>query len=583
MEPIFYEVDLSHRGQHLVDVTMVVPADVAAGARVVVSTWTPGSYVERDYVHHLQGIGGADEDGRALQLVPADTTSWRIPDTLSGSAAVHVEWYANDLTVRTNHVDDHHALLVGAATFPWVEGAEDRRHVVRIRRPDPGRVWSLLPDGLEPDTYVAGDRDHLVDAAFEVGDFPAVEFDVAGVPHRWVHATHAGVVDLDRVARDVTAISEQAVAVFGDGLPMERFTFLCVGSDTAAGAGGLEHRDGAVLMLPALTDATSKGVQRSRSLIAHEYFHAWNVKRLVPAELVEPSLDRPTPTTSLWVAEGWTSHYDELLPTRAGLWTPRELLDRLVEEHHTVRTSPGVTRQPLVDASFHAWTGLYVRDENSVNAGTNYYGHGAVVAACLDLLVRAEDPGGDGLDQVLRLLWSRFGDTGKGYGHHDVVRALCDAAGRDLSEFVATYVESATPPPLPDLLGTVGLRMVAPEQDPPPPRLGVTTDDDDRGIRVTAVLRGGPAWTAGVTGNDRLIAVDDVLVARGELETHLRARNPGDVVELALGREGRLVRARVTLGEPQPRHRIQPLDDPTETQRTAYARWLGHPLGELGA
>jgi predicted metalloprotease with PDZ domain len=591
VQPITYDVDLSARRQHLVTVVMTVPADVAAGARIVVPTWTPGSYVERDYVHHLQARSATDATGDAVALAPDGHTAFLLPADVAGPVTVELEWYAHELTVRTNHVDDHHALLVPPATFPYVEGATDREHVVTITPTDDHTVWSLLPtDGTGPGrttTARATDHLHLVDSAFEVGDFPTTEFEVDGVPHRWVHATHGGTIDLDRVAADVTAISAAARDVVGGPLPLSSYTFLCIGADEAAGAGGLEHRDGAVLMLPSLTDATDKGVRRTRSLIAHEYLHLWNVKRLVPAELTRFTLDRPQHTTSLWVAEGWTAYYDDLLPARAGLSSAREYLDVLRDDIVWTQRTPGTTRQSVADASWHAWTGLYVRDENSPNAGTNYYTHGAVLAAWLDLLLRSEAPDGDGLDTAFRLLWERFGHaepTGypdRGYTPDDVVAALSDAAGRDLAALVDEHVTGTALPPVEDVLATVGLQLEDSEPDVVRPHLGIQARDDDGGVVVSAALRDGPAWHGGVTGGDRIVAVDGLLVRAGELDRVLADAQAGDTVVLHVARGNRLLDLAVELGPPQPERRLVAVAEADDAQRRAFTRWTGHSLTDL--
>jgi predicted metalloprotease with PDZ domain len=328
-----------------VRVTLTVPADVAAGARLVLPVWTPGSYVVRDYAKHVQTIAATDERGDAVALHRDGTTAWRLPEEPTGDVEVAWELYANDLSVRTNHVDDHHALLIPAATFLYPDGAEDRPHEVHLPPfPAEHRVFSLLPPGDTPDTYVASDRDHLIDSAFEVGDLPRLDVEVEGVPHTFVWAGHGGAPDLERIGRDLTAIAAASRALFGGPLPTDRYTILCrrVGGRRrrarAPGRGGAPdahpHLPG-----PELT-------ARFQSLLAHEYLHLWNVKRLVPEELVHPTYDRPTHCESLWVAEGWTAYYDELVPTRAGLWQPRRLLDTLQATWARTRTPPGCTAEP---------------------------------------------------------------------------------------------------------------------------------------------------------------------------------------------------------------------------------------------
>ena len=579
--PVHHEVDLSGRLQHLVRVTTTIPADLSPGARVVVATWTPGSYVERDYVHHLQQLAVTDATGAPVTATPDGRTAWLLPATVAGP-----------VTVRTNHVDDEHALLVPPATFPLVEGAEDRPVTVEVVAAEDETVWSLLPASDEeegpPPTgtrrFRADDQLHLVDSAFEVGSFRHATVDVDGVPHTWVHASTGGPIDLDRVTEDVAAIARAARDVVGGELPVDSYTFLCVGAGRGAGSGGLEHRDGSVLMLPVLTDTTDDGVARTRSLIAHEYFHLWNVKRLVPAELVELRLDRPTHTTSLWVAEGWTAYYDDLLPVRAGLGSPRALLDRLREDLQWVLRTPGARRQPLTESSWRAWTGLYVRDENSANAGTSYYTHGAVVALLLDLLIRDEAPDGDGLDEAFRLLWERFGHPhaagypSSGYTHDDVVAALSDAAGRDLADVVDEHVRGTATPPVADALHVVGCRLDASTAEDADAHLGVQVEEDDRGPVVRAVLRDGPAWRGGVTGGDRLLAVDGTALGRDDLGDLLGALEPGREVTVTVERDHRLRTLAVVPDEPLPTLRIVPLDERTDRQRAVFTRWCGSEL-----
>jgi predicted metalloprotease with PDZ domain len=574
--PLRYTVDLGDRLHHLVRVTLQVPAELAPGARVVLPVWTPGSYLVRNYAHHVQWIRGRDVQGAELALAPDGVTAWRLPESSAGPVDVELELYANDLTVRTNHVDDHHALLIPAATFPYVEGGEDRPHEVELPAPPTGRVWSLLPE-VAPGCFRADDRDHLVDSAFEVGDHPHVDFEVAGVPHTFVWSGHGGRPDVDRIARETTAIAEAAIELFDGELPVDRYTLLCTGWDE--GGGGLEHRDGAVLQMPVRTFQDDDLTARFQSLVAHEYLHLWNVKRLVPTDLVRPDYERPTHSDSLWVAEGWTAYYDELLPLRAGLWTLERHLDVLRDTWRRVLDTPGALLQSLRQASYEAWIKHYVRDENTVNSSTDYYGHGALVAWELDLHLRRLRPDGDGLDEVLRLLWKRHAGSAVGYTEDDVLAAIAEVGDDRIAALTSSRVTERVLPDLERALDAVGLR-VATKDEATPPDLGVTTAEDDRGVSLAAVLRDRPAWRAGLTGGDRLVAIDGTRVARGQLRSLLLAHEEAAQVEVAVLRGPRLLTRTVTLGAPRPPQGFVRVDTPTDDQRSAFRRWTGRALAE---
>ncbi len=580
-DPIRYQVDLTDRLHHLVGVRMTVPAELADGARLLLPVWTPGSYVVRDYARHVQTIAATDAAGEDLPLTREGTTAWRLPVGTSGDVEVAWELYANDLSVRTNHVDDHHALLIPAATFLCIDGAEDRPHEVELPPvPADHRAHSLLPATDAPHTYRAEDRDHLIDSAFEVGDLPCATTEVDGVPHTFVWAGHGGAPDLDRVTDDLAAIARATRAVFGGPLPTTGYTALCTGWD--AGGGGLEHRDGAVLQMPVHTFQDPELTARFQSLLAHEYLHLWNVKRLVPRDLVRPAYDRPTHSESLWVAEGWTAYYDELLPTRAGLWRPRQLLDTLQSTWARSRDTPGVHRQSLRQASHEAWIKHYVRDHNAPNVMTDYYGHGSLVAFELDLRLRAADPAGDGLDAVFRLLWERHAHDPAGFTEQDVLAALADVGGGELATLADARVATPSLPELDEVVGAVGLAWRTDTSDAVP-HLGVQLRESDTEVVLASVLRDGPAWRGGLSGEDRLVAIAGRTVGRGQLRNVLATHAPGDGVIVSVARGPRLLTRRVRLGSPRPAPRLIAASDADADAKRAFRRWCGAGHDEVAS
>nr|WP_274388354.1 PDZ domain-containing protein [Salsipaludibacter albus] len=570
---------MSARAQHLVTVTTRVPEDVGGPVRLVMPTWTPGSYVMRDYVHHVQRLTVVDDAGTEVATRPDGHTAWVVER--GGPLSVTIELYANEPTVRTNHVDDDHALLVAPATFPVVEGCRDREH--RVTFAGDSQVHGMLP--VDEGTHVAADLDLLVDSAFEVEGttpFPTVRRDVDGVSHTFVWTGPGPGPDPDETGDAMVAIARALRDLLGGPLPTSAYTYLCTASPDRRG-GGLEHRDGSVLQAAVDLLGTADGRARFWSLLAHEYAHLANVKRLVPVELVRPSLTAHVHTPSLWVAEGWTSYYEGVLSTRAGLWEPSRLLHDLDQRVDRARHRPGARLQSVADASWTAWTKAYVADENSANAGNDYYGHGGLLAWCLDLLVRRHRPDSDGLDDAFRLLWATFGDTSSrppttGYTPEDVVDAVSEAAGVDLSWFFDDHVTGTEFPPLEDLVDVVGLVSEETVDDDAVARLGIAVSDDDHGVTIDAVERDGPAWQGGLTGGDRLLAIDGLRVRPRRLDRALGIHEPGDDVEVTVFRGPRLRTHRVRLAEPRGRTRLRPVDEASDAQRAAFHRWTGHDL-----
>ncbi|MEX0868902.1 MAG: PDZ domain-containing protein [Nitriliruptoraceae bacterium] len=572
---VHYDVDLTDRVQHLVHVTMTVPQRFAPDARIEMATWTPGSYVLRHYARHVQWISATDDRG-PVACVPEGLGAWRLATDIEGDVRVELELYANELSVRTNHVDDHHALLVAAATFPFVAEARDVEHTVAFPGIDDTPVHALLPvvDG----SWRARDLDHLIDSAFEVGDFPSVTFDVAGVAHTFVWSGHGRSPDLDRLADDVTAIAEASCRVFDTAPPAASYTFLCTGWDQ--GGGGLEHRDGAVLQVPVHAFGDDDRYARVLALIAHEYFHQWNVTRMTPAALTRPDYTHATLSASLWVAEGWTAYYDELLVTRAARWNARRFVDHLAEAVATVDAAPGTLRHALRDASNEAWIKHYLPTENAVNATTDYYQHGAVVAFELDLRLRAAGIE-SGLDAVARALWQRFGDDSNGYDEADVLAMIAAVGGDDIAERIDARVGRPSGPEIDNrLLSTVGLQWQT--RPSSTPDLGAQVRDEGGRVVVASVFRDRPAWRAGMTGGDEMLALDGTTVITAkELDAALATYNAGDTIAVTVRRGPRVRTLDVALAAPRPARRLVPDPDASLQATAQFTAWTGHDLASL--
>jgi len=577
--PITYLVDLSACEQHLATVRMAIPSGALSdGGRLTIATWTPGSYVVRDYVHHLQRISATDLTGAPVTLTPDGVSAWRLPPS-DDEVTVDLEWYGYESTVRTNHIDDHHAMLIGAATFPCLEAAREREHHVHLTGvAHDHQVAALLPgDGLGP--YIADDHDHLVDSAFAVGALRSSAVDVHGVEHRIVWVGHGEGVDVRGLADDLGRLAHAATALFDGDLPAARYTVLAIDGE----GGGLEHRDGCVVAFPPHASTDPERRRRLQGLLAHEHFHLWNVRRMTPAELIRPPLDQPVLTTSLWIAEGWTSYYDRLLPSRAGLWSTSQLLQTLDRLRGAVADTPGASLQSLHDASRTAWTKFYRRDENTANAGADFYAQGQLAALALDLRLRHLLPDSDGLDAVLRDLWRRHGVDGhgqqRGYTDQDVLDAFARAGGEEIAMFVEHLTTVPGAPDITDDLAVIGL-MEDTDPDDDVPRLGALVETRGEHIVLRTVLRDGPAWRAGVSGNDVLLAIDGETLSPAELPTVLRRHGSGTSVTLTLRRGPRILGRTVQLDAATPRPRLRTIGQADAATRARFARWSGQTLRE---
>jgi predicted metalloprotease with PDZ domain len=399
-------------------------------------------------------------------------------------------------------------------------------------------------------------------------------FRAAGRPHRFT-LNGAGTLP-ERAVADAAACVTEAAKLFG-GLPYRDYAFLVNYGTDAEGMGGLEHRDSCLLHVPARATLDAAKYRAFVGLVAHEHFHLWNVKRIRASALGPFDYERETYVDLLWFHEGFTSYYDDLLPTRAGVFKADEYLAILAETLSGFYATPGRRVQPLAEASFDAWIKFYKRNEETRSTTVSYYAHGALVALAWDLRLRAETRGRRSLDDVLRALWA---DARRG-GTLDAPRWLAiarEATGVDLTPLYRRHVAGTVEPDFAEALATVGLRTeVARPEDAEKPWLGLATRVEGGRVVVDEALHGGPGLAAGLSAKDELVAVDGRRVG-ADLDLALRGAKPSDMIALDVFRNDRLVRLRARVGRnPAPALKIVPLPRVSAAARRRFTAWCGRP------
>jgi predicted metalloprotease with PDZ domain len=601
--PIRYRIQPRHPEAHRFEVSCTVADPDPAGQRFALPAWIPGSYLIREFAKHVVAIHAASRGAR-IALVKTDKHTWRAAPC-RGPLTVTAEIYAWDLSVRGAHLDTTHAFFNGPSVFLRALGKEERACEVEIA-PPPGRryaawrVATAMPRrearALGFGTYGAADYDELIDHPVEMGTFAHAAFTASGVPHE-LAITGRHDADTDRLACDLKRLCEWQIRFFGAPAPMDRYVFLVTA--VGEGHGGLEHR-GSTALLCSRDDLPRPGVKTPSEsyrtflgLASHEYFHAWNVKRIKPAAFTPYDLDRESYTTLLWAFEGVTSYYDDLALLRCGLIRPEDYLETLGRSITQLLRTPGRRRQTVAESSWDAWIKYYRQDENAPNALVSYYGKGSLVALCLDLHLRSRSAGRKSLDDVMRALWRRYGQSGLGIPEDGVERTAEEATGLKLRPLFERWLRSTDELPLEAMLATVGVELELRPAEGPSDRggrpaaksaaalaeqvsLGARTAAEEADVKLTHVLEGGAAQRATLAAGDVIAAIDGIRVTPKTLETRLARLRPGDRVRAHVFRRDELHEVEIELAAPPADTCVLRLD------RAAAARALKLRRGWLG-
>ena len=583
-QAISFQISVPRPHSHLLDVEMTVEGLGEQSELILrMPVWTPGSYKIREYSKHLQDFEVRDGDGRCT-VEKFDKASWRIDVGDRDRITVGYKIYGFEISPRYNHVDGSHAFINPVASCMYPEGRLDES--VQLKVVAPRSDWrafcgleSVDDDGY---CYEADDFDELYDSPVEVGPHQWFDFEVDGVPHRFVVWSDED-IDLAALKRDVPGIVRQNAEMFGE-IPYDRYVFL---NHAVRGKwGGLEHRHSSVNIFGPEnfddTDPDDDGELGEKyanvlRLLSHEHFHAYHVKRLRPEELMSFDYQRENYTHSLWAIEGVTSYFDTLQLRRCDLIGAGRYIDLLEDRIGRLHRTPGRLVQSLEESSFDAWIKLYRRDENTPNASVSYYLKGELVVWLIDLWIRDQTDGAATMTDVIREMYDRYyNEQQRGFPRDGVQQVVTEIAGADASSIFETLVESAEPIEWEEFLEPVGLQLEE-ESEESTAWLGIRTGDDSGGEpEVKFVQRDSPAEDAGIYVGDRLVAIDGRSTTDVDSDELLADVEPGQTISIHLMRRERLRTLEATVSEAPPQEfELNALDDLSDRQHRLLEGWLG--------
>ncbi len=455
-EAIVYTMRFPDTGAQVAEIQVELPTDGQPVVELMMPVWSPGFYRVQDYASKVQEVRAETPEGDALEVVRTRPNRWQVQTDGSQEVLVTYRLHCPDSFVTTNWVSSDLLVLNGGATYMTLVGGEERPHEVWV---EPAPTWAALATGLPevagsgPYHFVADDFDTLVDAPIVAGDLEITTFLVEGVEHQLVDVGEREGWDPDRAAEDLQDIVEETLPLWGE-LPYQKYVFLNV---FRRGGGGLEHENSTLLTTSAQAMATPQRYRSWLSFASHEYFHAFNVKRLRPVELGPFDYENPPRTSSLWLSEGCTSYLGDLFVTRAGLMSPEEYLASLSSAIRRLQDSPGRLLQSLEQSSLEVWT----NSNSGVGAApstVSYYVKGEIVGFLLDARIRASTGGERTFEDVMQLAYERYGGE-RGFTPEEFRATAEEVAGVDLQDWFASALASTEELDYSEALDWFGLRF----------------------------------------------------------------------------------------------------------------------------
>lgn len=533
------------------------------------AAWTPGSYLIREYAKNVEQVK-ASLNSETVSIKKTKKNTWRvfIPTTLkAGKLAVNYQVYAYEMSVRTSFLDDSHGYINPASVFMYTdEFANASIGLKIIPHASFSKVSTAIASTDQKFTYVAKNLDEFIDSPIEIGNHQVFSFKVKGIPHQIAFYGPAK-VDTTKFLKDVEKMCLTAMQVVGDH-PCDHYLFII--HNLNRGGGGLEHLYSTTCQVSRAAYENENGYNGIMNLLAHEYFHLWNVKRIRPMALGPFDYENENYTHNLWFSEGITSYYADLLSLRAGFVSKSAYLKGLADEISAVENTPGNKIDPVADASWDAWIKYYRPNENSRNSSISYYDKGSVLGGVLNLWIIHHSNGKKSLDDVYKLLYETYyKKLGRGFTDSELENAFSTVAGTAAKELFATLIYDVKTPAYAELFEKVGYQWLDGNATKEIPFVGCSIANN----RITSVYRGGPAYQFGLNVGDEVLKVNNENFEG--MEKLLASKKIGDSILFTIKRDGLEKNYLVPVAKsPMAQFEIKPLANPSIGQKELEKKWL---------
>jgi predicted metalloprotease with PDZ domain len=586
---ISYHLAMSHPASHLFEVSVDVTTQVGDNTPYVdfqMPLWQPGRYSVADFAANIQEFS-ARSQGRSLPWTKIDDQTWRVQKQGSRSVTAVYKVFGDDLSGTYGQLDVGHASYTGGEVFMYVAGHKSDAVELHIQPPNNWRVVNGRTERPDQHDWKYPNYEIMIDNPTEIGpDWTEDDFKVEGKTyHVVVHSRGDEGGRRSSFVRDIEKIVRAEVGMWGTP-EFDNYTFMIHFADDDRSSDGMEHLTSTQIIQPGIL-ADRNTYYDALTTVAHEFFHAWNVKRLRPVELGPWDWTRPVATHGLWIAEGFTQYYGVEMYHRAGFEDSTNFLRDLSGTVETIENSPAnrlmsaeasSMAAPFIDSALHR------QRTNLGNTSLSYYLKGELVALNLDLLIRNWTRGQRSLDDVMRRAYDEFYVKspnasyylkGRGYTIEDFARITSEVAGRDMTDWFAKYVRGVEPLPYEDALSGVGLRLVKSPQGQPY-TAGIVIDRDDRqAFRLGSLQPDSAAEQAGLQQGDVLLTIGGTPVARDNWAATLNRYKQGDRIPITVRRFRRTMELTLQLGPPELyEYRIEEIPNASAEAKRLRAAWL---------
>ncbi len=573
MNEVNYTVSFSKPFTHYCEVKIVLKEINQDSVVFSMPVWAPGSYLIREFAKNVENVSAENSSGKKLNFEKISKNSWRVNTKNQKTAEFSYSVYCNELTVRTSEINSDHAFLSSPGVFMYAEGFEKKKCVLTVNLPSGWKKISTGLDKVSKNIFSAENYDEFIDSPVEAGNQNIIEFEIKGIKH-FICLSGRGNYTEETLIKDFKIIALEEIKLLGGDIPYRSYTYII--HLVEKGGGGLEHLNSFVVQIQRWAFTDKKIYNKFLGLVSHEFFHLWNVKRIRPEAFGPFDYTKENYSKELWVAEGWTSFYDNLILRRSGLISDNDYYEFIDVEINDIMRFEGRFHQSLEESGYDTWIKFYRKDENYSNTQVSYYTKGALAAMMLNLEIIESTDAEKSLDDALRLLYNDYKkDKSKRFSGQRVKEICESVCGKKLDKFWKKYVSGTDELPLNEYLGYAGLKITNVNENNNESLFSDTeTKTEDGKIIITKVHRGSSAFESGLNSGDEIIAADGVRMNPELFKKFFKDKKENQKIKIIISRKGLIEEKEVKILKAIPKYKTEVIPEVTERQKKILNKWL---------
>lgn len=409
-----YKIYSKNKASHFIDIEYSIENIKTDEIELQLPAWRPGRYELQNFAKNIQFFEVFDANEQKLKVSKITKDRWKVQTNGAKSITAKYNYYANVINAGSSFVDENILYVNPVNLCIYAEGHINKPCTLELYKADNQEIAGLNDQQKldnEKVNITFNDFYHLADSPFIVSSNLKHDFyEIEKIKFNIWFEGNLSREHLERIKSDFKKFTEKQIKLFGE-FPEKEYHFITWILPVPY-YHGVEHRSSTMQVLGPDSQDFSELYIDLLGLASHELFHTWNICKLRPVELLPYDYTKENYFPTCFVAEGVTTYYGDLMLYRSGVFDQIQYLKELEAYYKRHFDHADRASQSLIESSWDLWLDGY--SQSIPDRKVSVYHKGAIAAQILDLYIQRVSGKTRSIDNVMELMWQRFGKSKNG-------------------------------------------------------------------------------------------------------------------------------------------------------------------------